>query len=322
MSKNTPWEDIQTPNKDFNVRKISGTCGLPLYWGKDNTGHCLFILELNGDHTENFRQNFISVHGIKIDLRLIESSKSQGLVIALEKHVDQDLFFSLCETLIGALQQTSDSKVALSVAFSQIKRWKAFLAGRKTKLLTSEEVRGLFGELTFIQYLLHKGFSERYSIESWQGPEDSHQDFIFGNAAVEIKCLSGRERSTVRVSSEDQLESLSDNLFLKIFRIIEMPSPEKAKSLNQLVKEIENGFTDAESLEAFSHKIAKAGYVELREYDNPKFMIIAEKTYHVTEDFPCLIRSALPKGIVRVGYEIELEFLKSFECSSKDIWGE
>ncbi|WP_254229107.1 PD-(D/E)XK motif protein [Agrobacterium salinitolerans] len=42
---------------------------------------------------------------------------------------------------------------------------------------------------------------------------------MHGNTAVEIKSLSGTERSTVRISSEDQLESLNDNLFLRIYRL-------------------------------------------------------------------------------------------------------
>lgn len=49
--------------------------------------------------------------------------------------------------------------------------------------------------------------SSAVAVEAWLGPEKSHQDFIFGNTAVEIKSLSGTERSTVRISSEDQLKS-------------------------------------------------------------------------------------------------------------------
>ena len=43
----------------------------------------------------------------------------------------------------------------------------------------------------------------------------TQQDFIFDNTALEVKTLSGRERNSVRISSEDQLDSLNDRLFLK-----------------------------------------------------------------------------------------------------------
>lgn len=212
--------------------------------------------------------------------------------------------------------------VGLSVTLAQIKRWKAFLAGRKARTLTAEEVRGLFGELTFIRQLIREGFTEKKALESWQGSEGSHQDFIWGNKSVEIKCLSGRERSTVRISSEDQLEAVNDNLFLRVFRLADMSGSEKARSLNDLAREVEGVFSDSEALENFSNKMAKAGYVELHEYDNPKFIVAEEKSYRVTNEFPRLIRSEIPEGVVRVGYEIELESIKPFECNDQEIWGD
>lgn len=320
MSNKTPWDDIKTPQSDLTVRPIKGPRHLTLYWGKDVSGHCIFVLELEGDHAEIYRKNAVSVHGIKTDLRHINTTGNQGLVVTLEKHVDQDLFFSLCETLVSALTDIADPAVGLSVALSQIKRWKAFMAGRKAKVLTAEEVRGLFSELLFLQNMLSQGFSENDALESWQGPETSHQDFIYANTAVEIKSLSGRERNTVRISSEDQLEGVNDSLFLRIYRLVDMPESDKSRSLNAMIREMEDQIQDADALEKLSEKLAKAGYVELREYDSPEFIVAEENTYHVTEEFPRLIRSEVPEGIVRVGYEIELEAIRSFMSGADEVW--
>ncbi len=320
MSQNTPWDDIKTPKDDLSVRQIKDSKNLPLYWGKDATGHCIFIVELEGDHAALFHRHSISVHGIKTDLRFLSTTKNQGLVVTLEKHIDQDLFFSLCDTLINALGEISDSAVGLSVTLSQIKRWKAFMAGKRGRVLTAEEIRGLFSELKFFQNMLHEGFSEKDVCEAWQGPVTSHQDFIFSNTAVEIKSLSGRERSTVRISSEDQLEGVNDNLFMKVFRLIDMPDSDRALSLNSLVKQLKESLEDAGAIEDFSTKLAKAGYVELRIYDTPEFLVAEEKTYHVLEAFPRLIRSELPGGVLKVGYEIKLEMMEPFEINGKEIW--
>lgn len=321
MSKQTPWDDIKAPQSDLTVRPIKGSKHLTLYWGKDVAGHCVFVLELEGDHAEIYRKNTVSVHGIKTDLRHINTTGNQGLVVTLEKHVDQDLFFSLCDTLVSALTEVTDPAVGLSVALAQIKRWKSFMAGRKAKVLTAEEVRGLFSELLFLQNMISHGFSENDALEAWQGPETSHQDFIYSNTAVEIKSLSGRERNTVRISSEDQLEGINDNLFLRIYRLVDLPESDKSASLNEKVRKLEEEIQDADALEKFSEKLAKAGYVELREYDTPEFIAAEEKTYSVTDEFPRLIRSELPEGIVRIGYEIELETVKRFECDANEVWG-
>lgn len=320
MTNNSPWSVIKTPKHDFNVRKIPDTRGISLYWGKDTAAHCLFIVELAGNQTELFRRQQVNVKGIKLDLRLFNSDKSQGLVIRLEKQVDQDIFSAMCQTLVSKLRDISDPAVALSVSLSQVKRWKAFMAGKRRAFLSDKEIRGLFGELKFLQHLVSRLDSEITAVSAWTGPESIHQDFIFSNTAVEIKSLSGRERNTVQISSEDQLESLNNRLFLKLFRLTEIPESNRAMSLNDLVHEIESQFNDNLVLEEFQEKLAKAGYVELYEYDSPKFVVSEERTYVVKKNFPKLVRSELPHGITKVRYDIDLESIRAFLLENDTIW--
>ncbi|UDM62728.1 PD-(D/E)XK motif protein [Pseudoalteromonas piscicida] len=321
MSKTNPWNDIKTPVEDLSVRQIKISRHLPLYWGKDSSGHCVFIYEMSEDGAEIFQKNMVSIHGIKIDYRLLSTTGNQGLILVLEKHVDQDLFYSLCETLIHELSEVSDPLVGLSVALSQIKRWKAFMAGKKGQVLSAEEVRGLFSELKFLLQMLGEMNNELDALEAWQGPETSHQDFIFSDTAVEVKSLSGRERNAVKISSEDQLESLSSSLFLKVFRLVDMPESKASISLNELVNAVEEMLTEAEAIEMFDTKLAKAGYVQMLAYDKPKFIVAEEQTYRVERDFPKIIRSELHTGLTRVGYEIKLESVRNFLCADKDVWG-
>jgi len=321
MNRFSPWEDIKTPSEDLSVRLIRESKHLPLYWGKDSSGHCVFVYEMSEDGAEIFQKNMVSIHGIKIDYRLLSTTGNQGLILVLEKHVDQDLFYSLCETLINKLSEVSDPLVGLSVALSQIKRWKAFLAGKKGRLLSAEEVRGLFSELKFLQQMLDCMENELDVLDSWQGPETSHQDFIFSDAAVEVKSLSGRERNTVKISSEDQLESLSSSLFLKVYRLIDMPESKTSISLNELVKTVEDTLTDAEAIEMFAAKLAKAGYVQMLAYDKPEFIVAEEQTYRIENEFPKIVRSELHVGLTRIGYEIKLESIRGFLCADKDVWG-
>jgi P2-related tail formation protein len=320
MINNRPWDDIKTPQDDLSVRQIKSNNTLPLYWGKDSFGRCVFILELNANGADIFNKNNVPIHGVTLDFRVLTTTGNQGLILVLEKHLDQDLFYSLCETLIHVLSNISDPLVGLSVALSQIKRWKVFMAGKKGKLLNSEEIRGLFSELKFMQRMLEKIESELEVLEAWRGPETSHQDFIFANSAVEVKSLSGRERSVVTISSEDQLESLNCNLYLQILRLIDIPKSKHSLSLNKLVKVIEHSLTESAAIEMFDIKLAKAGYVELRAYDKPEFTVAEERTYKVKTGFPRLVRSVLPQGITRVSYDIKLESICDYSCSEDEIW--
>lgn len=320
MSKRIPWDGIPTPSADLSVLRVSGATGIPIYWGRDPSAQCLLIMELNGDHAAQFRRDIVSLHGIGIDLRNTDAAGRQRLILTLARHIDSDLFLGLCETLITNLKDVADPAAALAVALAHLKRWKAFLAGRNARLLSPEEVRGLFGELHILRTLYHETLPQVVAVDAWCGPDNSHQDFIFGNCAIEVKSLSGRERSTVRISSEDQLESLTEELFLLTQRLSDMPDVEHTLSLNGIVTLIKGELMDAEAIEQFMDKLAEVGYVPLAEYDTPCFVVSGAQGYRVTADFPRLIRSRLPQGVTKVTYDLMLEDIEPFSCAQADIF--
>jgi hypothetical protein len=319
MPESSPWDDIAVPGTDFNVRQVPGETAVRCFWGRDTTGSCLFIVELQGDYTDPFRKNVVTVHGIDVDLRGAEAGQ-QRLVLTLEKHVDRDLFEGLCRTLASALERATDSASSLAVALAHIRRWKTFLSGR-SQHLSAEEVRGLFAELIFLLELIEQQPSSAVAVEAWLGPEKSHQDFIFGNTAVEIKSLSGTERSTVRISSEDQLESLNDALFLRLYRLSSLPDAAGAQSLNEIVAAVQARLGEAEAVEAFDRKLVAHGYAPLPDYDAPRFVVSDVHSYSVGDAFPRLVRSQLPTGIDRVAYDIRLETIAPYECDNAGVFG-
>jgi hypothetical protein len=319
MPDSSPWDDIAVPGADYNVRQVSGKTAVPCYWGRDRDGACLFIVELQGDHTTHYRKNAVAVYGIDVDLRGGDADR-QRLVLTLEKEVDRDLFAGLCRTLASALEHAGDSASSLAVALAHIRRWKSFMSGRGEHL-SPDEVRGLFAELAFLLEMLNERQSGLEVVEAWLGPDRSHQDFVFGNTAVEIKSLSGAERSTVRISSEDQLESLNDALFLRIYRLSNLADAAGARSLNEIVAEVQERLGDAQAIEAFDRKLVSYGYAPLPEYDDPSFVISEVTTYRVVDAFPRLNRSRLPAGIAKVSYEIRLETLAPFACEGAAIFG-
>lgn len=319
MPESSPWDGIGVPGADFNVRQVLGKAVAPCFWGRDRNGACLFIVELQGDHTEYYRKNSVAVNGVDVDLRGDHADR-QRLVLTLDKEVDRDLFEGLCRTLASALERATDSVSSLAVALAHIRRWKTFLSGQSLHL-SAEEVRGLFAELTFLLELLDRSVPAATALETWLGPEKSHQDFIFGNTAVEIKSLSGAERSTVRISSEDQLESLNDALFLRIYRLSNLPDAAGAQSLNTIVAAVQAHLGEAGAVEAFHRKLVAYGYAPLPDYDEPLFVIGRVTTYRVQDGFPRLIRSQLSTGIAKVTYDIRLEAIAQYECDGTAVFG-
>lgn len=319
-SRPSPWESVPTPSVDFTVVRVPDQRGVPIYWGRDTASQCLLIVELTGDHTDQFRSDSVTLNGIGVDMRLGDAPGRQRLVLTLARHVDTDLFQGLCETLAESLRAVDDSATALAVTLAHLKRWKAFLSGRRSTL-SPEQVRGLFAELQMMRSLYAARTTPPLAVAAWCGADRVQQDFIFGDVAIEVKSLSGRERNSVRISSEDQLESLTSSLYLAVFRLSEMPESDQSISLNDLVGQIEAELADAQALEEFARKLSAYGYAPLHDYDSPRFMVSDLKTYRVVEGFPRLVRSGIPNGIARLSYDIELETIRPFECNSSEILG-
>lgn len=318
--RSSPWDSVPTPATDYTVVRVLDLRGVPIYWGRDTASQCLLIVELTGDHTDQLRSGSVTLNGIGVDMRLGDTPGRQRLVLTLARHVDTDLFQGLCETLIEGLREVSESTTALAVTLTHLKRWKAFLSGRKTTL-SPEQVRGLFAELQMLRSLYVSRTTPPVAIDAWCGADRVQQDFIFGDMAIEVKSLSGRERNSVRISSEDQLESLTSSLYLAVYRLSEMPDSDQSASLNDIVGEIEAELADAQALEEFARKLSAYGYAPLHDYNSPRFIVSDLKTYQVVDGFPRLVRSGIPNGIARLSYDIELETVRSFECDSSLILG-
>lgn len=320
MPESSPWDEIGVPAADYNVRQVAGATPVPCFWGRDTAGCNLFILKLAGDHMAQFRRNVPAMNGVGVDLRDGGSGGTQRFVLTLEQQVDRDLFEGLCLTLVSALSVATDSSSSLAVSLAHIRRWKTFLAGRGGQHLSPEEIRGLFAELTFLLELLDRFPTSAHAVAAWLGPEKSQQDFIYGNTAVEIKSVSGAERSTVRISSENQLESLNDALFARVYRLSNLPEAAQAISLNGIVARVQGRLSHAEAVDSFDRKLIAHGYAPLPQYDEPALVVTDVRSYRVTDAFPRLIRSTLPGGIMNVTYDIKLEAIAPFQCDNNDIF--
>lgn len=319
MSNALPWDEIGVPARDYTVRKVAARSRVAMFWGRDTAAKCLFIIELDGDFAEEFQRGVVDIHGIGVDLREGEEPHQQRLVLSLDRSVNQDLFLGLCQTLINALELVDTAAVALAVALAHIRRWRAFLAGRKSRRLSDEEVRGLWAELQYMRALYASRLTTTDAVDAWTGAEQLQQDFIFDNTAVEVKSLLGRDRNTVRISSEDQLATIVDDIFLVTHRLTVAADGSGALSLNALVEVIEDELDDAHAFELFSQKLADFGYLPIAAYATPKFVVAERQTYRVEGDFPRLVRAELPSGIARVSYEIELEAIKDFETDDDEV---
>ena len=191
------------------------------------------------------------------------------------------------------------------------------LLGQKEKKLSWESARGLFGELLVIKdMLVDKTYSQIEILNGWHRPSPANHDFDFPEFSLEIKTIS-RDSTTVKISSEHQLESIEEKpLKLKCFRI-EKVDKSNVDSLGDLYNEIKTMLDQNNKLE-FEIKCAEDLFCE---YLGPsympldyKFLVIDSTLYDVNQkEFPRVKKNELNTAISKLSYSLDISSFDKFK---------
>ena len=312
--RTNPWAGIKKPALGFSVLLVESEHPHAFFWGKDTLGAYLLLLEIDKENLDFLEKRTLELKGVKTDIRLNQSTGQYFFILCLQSTEDADIFYSLCNDLVDRTKDSIDQKVALDIIHNRLKRWKSFLSRKKSHLLSIQEIRGLFAELEFLQKCITRTESHHHLVEGWQGPLDGPHDFVFGGLAVEIKSVTGSQKDSVTISSENQLVTHLDRLFLHVFFLAEFYDCKKGISLNEMVRKIRAGLKDMDNRELFDGRLYESGYIELKEYDSPCFTVTDERIYQVVDGFPRITPESLAAGLCNVSYDLSLNHLESFVC--------
>jgi hypothetical protein len=304
-----PWGEIKTPKYDLSARRIDHKHPLDIFWAKDRLGRYLFVCKLTDDC--KLPPKYPSLLGI--DVTSIEDTKQ--LVLSLKSPNDWELFFSLCNDIISATRILKPSAV-VPVIFRRIERWREFLKQDKGKLLPERVIKGLIGELIYLNDHLAKKYGTAQAVDFWTGPEGSPQDFNVQSAAIEVKCQIGTSSPNVKISSAEQLCGQLDELYLFVVTLGRTePGAEDALSLPSLISSIQSTLEEngsAQQLEKFQDDLLNIGYTHNDEYFTYSYIIASKKFFEVMGDFPRIILSNIPNGVCNVTYDLELTNCEPF----------
>lgn len=319
---NNPWNSIEKPTHEFNVRLVSDKHPLKLYWGKDARGGYLFIAQIERDAAPDTKV-LPDLAGIRT--AVANASDCARLVLFLNDASNWELFKALCVDLIRASEKTKSDAEAIFIIVRRLVRWHEFLKREKDHLLPPEAVKGLIGELLFLENELAPHFGWELSVSFWKGPSDAPQDFAVHDTAVEVKCQSGISKPYIQISSLEQMDAQLPRFFL-VVHTLATAEPDNAASftLNALVKRIRVALstTSDASRELFESLLFQAGYILLDAYNEPSFRCVATRVFKVTDCFPRLTSSVVPSGISKVSYQISMEACTPFESELAFSQGE
>lgn len=301
---NTAFESFAAPE---TYHRVDGTHPLDLYIGVDE--HLRWSLMLITD----------SEPPAVTPSRMISSQKRQRtdgrwtLTLSLTDNAYKDIFLLFCGDIIDSSRPIASKSKAVKFIIRRYKEWKEMLADSRKDVLSESQIKGLLGEMYYLQAYLAPQYGIDYAATSWTGPDKLHQDFIFGDTWVEVKTISS-SKSEVNISSVEQLDCSDPGELVVVCADRTSTTNDKALNLNMLYKHILVRITDDSIKTDFSMMLLRFGYFPRSEYEAAEHTYEIKQVYRysVTPSFPCLRRCDLPSSIVEANYTISLPSIQAF----------
>ena len=257
---------------------------------------------------------------LAVRVEVVKHGSSWRLYLTETDDQFDEPFCSFCLDLLTVMDKAIDERTALSRMEARYEVWTTFW--KAAPKMTEEKIRGLVGELLFLEKCLDEGRSGREVIWGWHGTSGSDQDFVFENAWVEVKTVR-QSADEVKISSLDQLSnplSLQEapcvDGRLVVIRLHDDPA-ENAFTLSELYKRILKRLEgDPSAQRQFNTDIELVGAdMEYGKLETTlQFNLIDIRSYAANaQGFPKLIRNiAIPDAITRATYCLSLAALQDW----------
>ncbi|HOW86230.1 MAG TPA: PD-(D/E)XK motif protein [Candidatus Aminicenantes bacterium] len=308
----------------YYYRRMQKELPFPVYAGIINPGRlrCISILvdtEALGVAAQRDETNGYSV---RIELAEAGTHKSFIHLASRMEAGNDELFVFLCADLLGLCRSDMEGHKAVAAIFHRLSYWRRFFQ-RHGGGLSREEIIGLYGELRFLELLLDYGVPSELAVMAWKGPLGTNQDFLFGSKAVEVKCTTANEADIVKITSERQLDSTGLTtlfLFHQAFDFRENSGRTLKKLIGDIKKRLED--TSPHAIILFEELLISAGYSgEYKPvFDNYGFTERKQSAFEVQPSFPRIDETALPGGVSRVSYQLDLAVCHKYRIHIEAIF--
>jgi hypothetical protein len=260
-----------------------------------------------------------------ITLEIIPDEKDNTkhyLLILLSSQQHKDVFSTLCEDLMYGISNVTGEDRIVKELLNRFEKWKSLFDKAGLQGLSSEEQRGLFGELYFLRkWISHSSDSQRCT-QSWLGTEKELRDFQIENWAIEVKTTHGNNHQKVHISSERQLDTSTLNTLL-LYHLSLENQQQNSENLNQIVDSIlELLDTDIAAQTQFRSKLLQGGYfIHHRPlYENIGYHVRQDTFYTVRDGFPRIEENDIRNGVGDVKYSIILSDYAGYIVSESSVF--
>ena len=297
---------------------VTGLDGTFLAVDHEGTRHLLFVMGEDTDPVSDERSR--GIRALTRQLAVAGEPEQSFVDLLCPSGTEWHVFDLVATAIIEQIEQGADAADAVR---GTLARWRRFWAASPESGLTRQEVRGLFGELWFLSaWLLPRGLNQ---LPHWLGPTGARHDFQWPGLAVESKTTTSVRGHVHRVNGLDQLTPPPGGRLL-LFSLRVREEATASDSLVSLVEGISKTLAaDADVLGAFETLLMQTGYspAHAERYSEIRFRILNERLYEVTDGFPRLsvesFVGAVPDGIERIEYDVNLDSCPDLVCASSAI---
>lgn len=300
-TSDNPWEGLAATAVD--ARRVDHSGRWDFFWWVSDRAEPALVLRLDGDTEE--------LHPLprmrSLDTRYRDVSTGRALVVLLRDLEQTELFATLCRDVVKAGEGGRTGADALARAIRRTLRWHHLLRGGRVDLLTTEEQRGLVGELHLLSHLCEM-IGPRAAIEAWKGPEGAVKDFELDGCLIEVKARRGAARPHIQISSEDQLADVEGaRFFLRVYDVDAAVKP-AGMTLTDHVRAVEETFRNADmaAYNLWESAISATGFDFDDDYSERRWSVGRRQDFEVRDGFP-RIPVPLAAGVSSVRYSISLD---------------
>lgn len=248
-----------------------------------------------------------------IEVNQYDNKKYKTLRFSLTDEEISSLFYTFCDDITEQTRKLTNTGAGYNSVILRFNQWKKLFVSAKKDFLSEPQIMGLIGELLFLKEQLISRLGCYDALRSWSGQELTHKDFSYNETWTEVKTIK-RSSQAVRISSLEQLDSEYDGE-LVVYALEKMSSEYNGITLNRLVIEVMNMFSDSEDRDVFMSKVALQGYEYNNYYDDFVYEKIYSRNFRVNSDFPKMTPSTVPEAVVKSTYDIDLNRIAGFEIN-------
>ncbi len=306
------WEEVKSGSaKDKNhvaQYYLGAKSSANVYFGISDEKMCVY-LEFTKEVLADANVPTLNGMTIKISSAPFIDPNKRYLVVKNESQ-NEEIFEAFSSSLADGLSSSTSYFDVYDTFKRVVKEYKDYFAN-PNRPLSKQEEQGLCAELLELSNLI--GLKGEDVINCWQGPAKNKRDFVFGEAALEIKSTLSQENTAIRISNENQLDFSypvdMKKLYLKVYI---MEDSDNGISVNKCIEKVLAQIKTVTARTIFLANLAKLKIDPSLYRSKYQFTVQKENVYQITAGFPAITSKTVPHGIYDVSYRLNLNDITKY----------